>query len=102
MIITCYLHRGEVRGLGLPVFDARCVDFRQPPQEGLPFGSIHMLEGSLGVSLLRRQEPPIRGISHLNGRVPQCHEPLLVGTHPWGRDARIVLLLLSSICKLLI
>ena len=59
MIITCYLNRGGVRGLGLPIFDVRCINFHKPPQEGLPFSSIHVLEGLLGVPLMCCQEPPI-------------------------------------------
>ena len=69
MIIKCYLNIGWVRRRGLPVFDIHCIDLCQPPQEGLPFSSIHVLEGSIGVPLLRGQEPPIQGVGHLDGRV---------------------------------
>jgi len=57
---------------------------------------------ALGIPLLRRQEPPIRGVGHLDGRVPQRLEPRLVDIRPWGGDIRgIALLLLSSVCELL-
>ncbi len=72
MIITCYLNRGGVRGLGLPIFDVRCINFHKPPQEGLPFSSIHVLEGLLSIPLLCCQEPPVQGVGHLDGRIPQC------------------------------
>jgi hypothetical protein len=42
----------------------------------------HVLICPLGVPLLRRQEPPIRGVGHLDGRVLQRHEPRLVGVRP--------------------
>ncbi len=86
----------------MPVFGIVCIDLRRPPQKCLPLFSIYVLVCPLGVPLLCCQDPLIRGIGHLNGRVPQRHEPR--GICPLGGDDPIVLLLLSlsSVCELLI
>ncbi len=70
----------------MPIFGVVCIDLRQPLQKCLPLSRAHVLERPLGVPLLRCQEPPIRGVGHLDGRVLQHHEPRLVSIHPWGGD----------------
>ena len=84
MIIICYLNRGKVSGWGLRVFGIFCVNFRQLPQKCLPNFGIHMMVCPLGISLLHFQKPPIQGVSHLDGRIPQRNKPCLVGIRPWG------------------
>ena len=59
MIIKCDRNIGRVRRRGFPVFDIHFIDLLQPPQEGLLFSIINVLEGSLGVPPLCCQEPPI-------------------------------------------